>query len=112
MECNTPVIGKAPNTIPEWMEEVDENGNQSILNNGVWTNTTNNIPELIATYLKLWLEDNVPADLLEGMAKTKGIYTPENQKAKIEEVYGTLVSNRVEEISAVLTKITEETESK
>ena len=112
MECNTPVIGKAPNTIPEWMEEFDENGNQVILNNGVWTNTTNNIPELIATYLKLWLEDNVPTDLLEGMTKTKGIYSPENQKAKIEEVYGKLVSNRVEEINAVLTKITEETESK
>ena len=112
MECNTPVIGKAPNTIPEWMEEFDENGNQVILNNGVWTNTTNNIPELIATYLKLWLEDNVPADLLEGMAKTRGIYTPENQKAKIEEVYGALVSNRVEEINTVLIKITEETESK
>jgi hypothetical protein len=94
------------------MEELDENGNARIKNNGVWTNTTTNIPELIATYLKLWLEDNVPADLLEGMAKTKGIYTPENQKAKIEEIYGALVSNRVEEISTVLAKVTEQTESK
>ena len=33
-------------------------------------------------------------------------------KAKIEEVYGTLVSNRVEEINAVLAKVTEQTESK
>lgn len=112
MECNTPVIGKAPNIIPEWMETFDENGNQVILNNGVWTNTTNNIPELIATYLKLWLEDNVPADLLEGMEKTKGQYTPEKQKAKIEEVYGLLVSNRISDIEAVLNSLTEKEESK
>ena len=31
------------------MEEVDEAGNGKIKNNGVWTNTHLNIPELIAT---------------------------------------------------------------
>lgn len=112
MECNTPVIGKAPNVIPEWMEEFDENGNQVILNNGVWTNTTNNIPELIATYLKLWLEDNVPTDLLDNMAKTKGVYSPENQKSKIEEVYGKLIENRIEQINSIITNVTEQEESK
>ena len=112
IECNTPVIGKAPNTIPEWMESFDENGNQVINNNGVWTNTTNNIPELIATYLKLWLEDNVPTDLLENMQKTKGIYSSENQKVKIEEVYGTLISNRANEINNIISSIAVNEESK
>lgn len=112
IECNTPVIGKAPNTIPEWMEEYDENGNQVILNNGVWTNTINNIPELIATYLKLWLEDNVPTDLLEAMEKTKGSYTTDKQKSKIEEIYSELITNRVNDINEILTKLTEQAEVK
>lgn len=112
IECNTPIIGKAPNTIPEWMEEYDENGNQVILNNGVWTNTINNIPELIATYLKLWLEDNVPTDLLEAMEKTKGLYSTDKQKNKIEEIYSELVSNRVNDINGLLTKVIEQTEVK
>jgi hypothetical protein len=112
IECNTPVIGKAPNTIPEWMEEFDENNNQVIINNGVWTNTINNIPELIATYLKLWLEDNVPTDLLETMEKTKGSYSTEKQKSKIEEIYSVLVNNRLNEINQILTKVIEQAEVK
>jgi hypothetical protein len=34
---------------------------ETIKNNGVWTNTTLNIPELMATYMKVWLEDNLPS---------------------------------------------------
>jgi hypothetical protein len=41
------------------METVNEEGQTAIKNNGIWTNTTLNIPELIATYLKVWLEDAV-----------------------------------------------------
>ncbi len=109
IECNTPVIGKAPNTIPEWMEEHDEHGTQKIINNGIWTNTTSNIPELIATYLKLWLEDNVPTDLYDVMETTKGKYTRENQKAHIEKVYGEIFHNRTEAINELLKKMETET---
>lgn len=99
MQCNTPIIGKMPNMIPEWMEEVDEAGNTKIKNNGVWTNTHLNIPELIATYLKVWLEDSVPEDLTAGIESSKDVYTLANQKAKVEEVYGNLITARVEELN-------------
>jgi hypothetical protein len=46
---------------------------------GIWTNTTLNIPELIATYLKVWLED-ASAELLKQMGESKGQYTSEKQK--------------------------------
>ena len=107
IQCNTPVIGKMPNMIPEWMEEIDAEGNGKIKNNGVWTNTHLNIPELIATYMKVWLEDTVPQDLLDGMESTKNTYTAENQKEIIENVYGTLVKNRLSEFNNVLEQITE-----
>ena len=99
IECNTPVIGKMPNLIPEWMETVDENGNATIKNNGVWTNTTLNIPELIATYVKVWLEDSVPTDLVEGIKESQGQYTSEKQKETIENVYNGIIENRKTEIS-------------
>jgi hypothetical protein len=102
MECETPVIGKIPNMVPEWMETKDEAGNWVIKGNGVWTNTTLNIPELIATYMKVWLEDSVPSDILESMKESTGRYTESNQKAIIEKVYGQIVNNRKTELTNIL----------
>jgi hypothetical protein len=107
MQCNTPVIGKMPNMIPEWMEETDAEGNSRIKNNGIWTNTHLNIPELIGTYMKVWLEDNLPQDLLDGMEETKNVYDTQRQRESIEAVYDTLVKNRITEFNNVLEQITE-----
>jgi hypothetical protein len=108
MECGVPLIGKIPDMIPEWMITKDENGNESIKSNGVWTNTTTNIPELISTYMKLFLEDNIPSELTENMESTRGQYTPERQREIIGQVYGQLVANRKTEVEALKPK-TEET---
>jgi hypothetical protein len=83
-------------------EEVSKSEEITIKNNGIWTNNFLNIPELIATYMKVWLEDSVPTHLFEGMNETKDSYTEENQKNKIEEVYATLVSNRKGEFETML----------
>jgi hypothetical protein len=102
MECETPIIGKIPNIVPEWMKTTDETGEVSLLNNGIWTNTTQNIPELIGQYIKLWLEDNEPKEILDEMAKSKGKYTEVKQKEKIAEVYGKLLSDRINEIETAV----------
>lgn len=112
MECNTPVIGKMPNILPEWMETKDEDGNPILRDNGIWTNTTQNIPELIGRYLKLYLEDSEPTEILENMEKTKGTYTPDVQRDKIEVVYGNLMRNRVSEIEALMEKTNQLQETK
>jgi len=107
IESNTTVIGKMPNLIPEWMETTDEEGNMVIKNNGVWTNTTMNIPELIATYLKVWLEDSVPSDLTEGIKASQGLYTTEKQLESVTKVYGGLTENRILELKNTLAKLEE-----
>ena len=112
IQANTPVIGKIPNMVPEWMETVDENGVSSIKNNGIWTNTHLNIPELIATYLKLWLEDSVPQELLDGMAETKDTYTMSNQKEVLKDVYESLISDRMDEIKGLIKTIEAEEATK
>ena len=105
MECGTPVIGKIPNMIPEWMETTDEQGNLVVKNNGIWTNTTLNIPELIATYIKVWLEDSIPTDLIEGIKDSTGKYTSEKQKEVLANVYAQLVDERKEELNNMLSKV-------
>ena len=102
MHSNTPVIGKIPNMVPEWMEAIDEQGNPIIKNNGVWTNTTLNLPELIATYMKVWLEDSLPEDLMASIKESSTIYTTERQKLIIQNVYGQLVHERKEEFNNIL----------
>lgn len=104
MECGTPVIGKIPNMVPEWMETLDEEKNTVIDNNGVWTNTMLNIPELIATYMKVWLEDAVPSDLMESIKNSTGKYTPEKQKEILTSVYEQLFNERKEELNNILAK--------
>jgi hypothetical protein len=111
IECETPVIGKMPNLIPEWMETTDSEGNISIKNNGVWTNTTINIPELIATYIKLWLEDSVPSDLTEGVLSSKGGYTPEKQKEAVKNVYFGIIENRKIELNNMISNLEKELET-
>ena len=105
MECGTPIIGKIPNMIPEWMEGKAAEGNPTIKNNGIWTNTTVNIPELIATFIKVYLEDSIPDDLLVAMKDSTGKYTSENQKTILTKVYGDLVTERKLEFNNLLTQI-------
>ena len=93
--------------IPEWMETKDENGNAVIKNNGVWTNTTLNIPELIATYLKVWLEDSVPSDLTESIKLSQGQYSSEKQETAISNIYSSFQSDRILELQHTLAQLEE-----
>ena len=105
MECETPVIGKMPNLIPEWMEVKDSEGNYSIKNNGVWTNTIINIPELIATYIKVWLEDSVPSEMIDSIKESKGQYTGEKQKEVLSTVYNTMLEGRIAEFKNIISNL-------
>jgi hypothetical protein len=111
MECETPVIGIIPNMVPEWMETAGENDTLEIAKNGIWTNTTLYLPELIATYLRLWLEDSIPSELYDAMKATTGRYTPEAQKTTLEKVYANLVNDRKQEFQVMLDSIKVETAS-
>ena len=98
--------------IPEWMGDIDEAGSGILKYNGLWTNSTLTIPELISTYMKVWLEDSVPQDLIDGMEETKGKYSEENQYNKIQEVYGSLVETRVNEFKTIIDSLNVESEIK
>jgi len=107
MQSGTPVIGKIPNMIPEWMGDIGENGETILKSNGVWTSSTINIPELIGTFMKVWFEDQVPTNILEAIEKTNGDYTMEKQRTAIEDVYGSLVATRKTEFDTMIAQMDE-----
>jgi hypothetical protein len=71
MLSGTPVLGKVPNMIPEWISE----------DNGIWTNQFNDIVDIIGNFIQNWLEDNISETLYENMEKTSSQYT---DKSKFE----------------------------
>jgi hypothetical protein len=97
-ECEVPIIAKVPDMIPEYMVDVTETDSVKLKENGIWSTSLDAIPSLISTYMKLWLEDSVPTDIIENMKNSKGQYTPEKQKAELLSVYELLVANRKDEL--------------
>jgi hypothetical protein len=105
IECNVPVIGKIPELVPEWMEDnVTPEGITNLKANGVWSTSILEIPHLIAQYLKVWLEDSVPENILDAMKESKGQYTYEKQKLAVEQIYTDFVNKRKEEIMLLQNK--------
>jgi hypothetical protein len=108
MKCNTPVIGKIPRMVPEWMGTVDDNGNLNLNDNGVWTANLNSIPDVVATMVGLYLEDALPENILTGMKEYQDKYTVETSEKVLTEVYERLFSRRVVELQTMVTKLQEQ----
>lgn len=103
IQCETPVIGKIPDMVPEWMEDSElEDGNINLNNNGIWTNNVLAIPKLISDFMRIWLEDSVPTDFTESMLKSKDLYTEEMQENKVNEIYSKLILDRKNEFETLL----------
>lgn len=100
MECNTPVMGVIPNMVPEWMLQPSVEGSTPTLkDNGFWTDNMLNIPNMIYEYMNLWLSDKLPEVIFTEMENTKGLYSVEKQKAQIEEVFGAMVKDSLEDFN-------------
>lgn len=102
MSCGTPVLGKIPNMVPEWITE----------ENGVWISQFNDIVDVIANFIQNWLEDNISENLYEGMAKTSSMYSnKENFENTVIELFEQYFSTRSEAFQEQLNKlnVTEET---
>lgn len=105
MKCNTPVIGKIPRMVPEWMGTVDENGNLNLNDNGIWTANLNSIPDVVATMVGLYLEDALPENILNGMKEYQDKYTVETSEKVLLEVYERLFGKRIVELQSTIEQL-------
>lgn len=92
MKCGVPILGKVPNMVPEWMTD----------KNGLWTHDNLVISDLAANYFQAWLEDGEPQELFEEMSKMNDLYTVDQQKEKVKEVYEKIFADRVNELKSTL----------
>jgi glycosyltransferase involved in cell wall biosynthesis len=98
MVSGTPVIGKVPNMIPEWMTE----------DNGIWTQNFNEIVDIIANFIQNWLEDNISEKLYDGMTTTVSNYTNKGlYQEEVINLFNGYYQKREESLSQQLEKINE-----
>jgi hypothetical protein len=107
MKCGTPVIGKIPRMVPEWMGTIDQNGTLNLNDNGIWTANLNSIPDIIATMVGLYLEDALPENITEGMKEYETKYTTEEFVKTLTDVYERTFANRIVELETTYTQLSE-----
>jgi glycosyltransferase involved in cell wall biosynthesis len=107
MKCGTPVIGKIPRMVPEWMGTIDQNGTLNLNDNGIWTANLNSIPDIIATMVGLYLEDALPENITEGMKEYETKYTTEEFVKTLTDVYERTFTNRIVELETTYTQLSE-----
>ena len=98
IKTNTPVIGKIPRMVPEWMGTIDEAGNLNLNDNGIWTANLNSIPDIIATMVGLYLEDALPQNIMNGMVEWSDKYSTEDSDKILGEVYDKIFKRRIVEL--------------
>lgn len=97
MKCNVPVIGKLPNTKPDWLSE-----------NGVWVDTESAITEVLPSYILSWIDgQSLYDDFKEKMLETVGKYTKEIFEESVISVFSSLYNKKIENFTKILEKINE-----
>jgi len=102
MRSGSLVIGKIPNTIPEWMASTED---ETLINNGIWFDKLKDVHRLIAQAVKLWMGDAIPQILIDEMKKTSDKYTKQDKIKQLKTVFGELVGERICELEDVKNKI-------
>ena len=98
MKCGVPVVGKIPDTEPDWLSE-----------NGMWTYDGNKLVELLGTYILAWIEGvELTEEVKDKMKETLLPYDTEITKNNILSIFGSLINKRVESIQSALDKLKQE----
>lgn len=96
MHCGNIVIGKIPETIPEWMQ--DEEG---IINNGFWTYNRETIPDVLAKVIASWMQDEIPSELTDSVDETVKKYTRKEWDIKLTSFIKGAVNESINEFKMI-----------
>jgi len=95
MKSGVPVIGKIPDTEPEWLSE-----------NGFWTYDGNKLVDLIGAYVLAWLDGvELEDEVRVKMNDTHLPYTKDNFNLNTLSVFNTLHTKNIEKIKNSLEKL-------
>lgn len=95
MKCGVPVIGKIPDSEPDWLGE-----------NGMWTYDSNKIVEILGTYVLAWLEGvELTSEVKDKMSETLLPYESTITETNIVSIFSSFKNRRVETIQNALEKL-------
>jgi hypothetical protein len=97
MRCGNIVIGKIPETEPEWMMDADG----VPLPNGLWVNDINQIPDVLASAINEWIEDDISPTLYDEIEKTNKEYSLEQWEVNVDKIITDIFNKRVTEFEAL-----------
>ena len=98
------VICKIPDNIPDWMLD-----NGELSNSIVWVDNLDEIPDLVANLVAMWVRDDVPEELYNEMEKAAEKHTTSVMKEDVEKVFTEeLFAARKKEIQDALDKVVSE----
>jgi hypothetical protein len=101
MKCGVPVVGKIPNTEPDWLGE-----------NGMWTYDSSKLVDILGTYVLAWIEgvelgDDVKDKMKEALLPYEKTITENN----ILSVFISLKNKRIETIKTAINNLKQEEET-
>jgi hypothetical protein len=100
MKCGVPVVGKIPNTEPDWLSE-----------NGMWTYDENKIVEILGTFILAWLDGvELTNEVKDKMKETLLPYNTDITKNNILSIFNSFTNKRIEALSKALENLKKEVE--
>lgn len=98
MKCGVPVVGKIPDTEPDWLAE-----------NGMWTYDANKLVEILGTYVLAWLEGvELKDEVKDVMKNTLLPYDTSVTQNNTISIFTSFKNKRIENIKNALEKLKEE----
>lgn len=90
------LIGKVPETIPEWMIE-----NDTLKDNGIWYNNIDEIPDILAKVIGSWMRDEIPEELVNAMEETTKLYHYDKWSENVDKIMGEITRDRKQEFLSI-----------
>ena len=98
------VICKIPENVPDWMLD-----NEELSNSIVWADNLDEIPDIIANLVAMWVRDDIPADLYTEMDRVAETHTMSPMKEDVKKVFvDEIFAERKKDIQSALDKINSE----
>lgn len=98
MKCGVPVVGKIPDTEPDWLAE-----------NGMWSYDTDKLIDILGTYILSWLEgEELNQEVNDKIKETLSLYQSDITENNILSVFSSLRNKRIDSIYSALEKLKQE----
>jgi hypothetical protein len=98
LKSDVPVVAQMPTLLLDWMKD----------EHAMWTMTDHQTIELIAMYVKSWMEDNIQPELLNLGKLVENQFTRAEMEAAVETTYKEYATELIKVLEEMIEKFTAE----